>query len=229
MINENILNKLAQISVLLVEDDEDLRIAIEQSLKMYCKDVSVASNGLDGFDKYFQKNFDIVITDINLPKLNGLEMLEEITKRAGKINSIIITSYDTTEHFLASIELGAYNYLRKPFRVEELQTTILLATSNKCDETVKFRKLYEYDLLTKNLFKNNKQVILTKTENKLVQLLVSNLDKVVTYEMIENFVYGTKDMSTEALRMLIKKIRLKTDHDFIQNLSGVGYKISLRN
>lgn len=80
MIDENILKKLSNISVLLVEDDENMRAALTQSLEIYCKFLKVAKDGLEGFDTFFKNNFDIIITDINLPNLNGLEMLDEIKK-----------------------------------------------------------------------------------------------------------------------------------------------------
>ncbi|WP_249934679.1 response regulator [Campylobacter sp. RM15925] len=82
MIDTNILSKLKNISVLLVEDDENTRLAITQSLEFYCKKIQTAKDGMEGFNKYFKDQFDIVITDINLPNLNGLEMLDEIKKRA---------------------------------------------------------------------------------------------------------------------------------------------------
>ncbi len=153
-------------------------------------------------------------------------MLDEIKKRAPHVASIIITSYDTSENMLASIELGAYNYLRKPFKIEELQTTILMATKNLYDSKIEFGDIYEYDSASKILFKNGEAVSFTKIEAKLFFLLVSNMNKTVSYEVIENFVWNEKAMSSEALRMVVKKIRLKTDQSLIENISGVGYKIS---
>ncbi|MGB2551689.1 response regulator transcription factor [Campylobacter sp. MOP51] len=226
MIDTNILSKLKNISVLLVEDDENTRLAITQSLEFYCKKIQTAKDGMEGFNKYFKDQFDIVITDINLPNLNGLEMLDEIKKRAPHVASIIITSYDTSENMLASIELGAYNYLRKPFKIEELQTTILMATKNLYENKIRFKDGYEYDFLQKRLFKNSEEVALTKIESKLFFLLVSNINKIVSYEIIENFVWNEKSMSNEALRMAIKKIRLKTNNDLIENISGTGYRIN---
>ena len=225
MINENILKKLGNISVLLVEDDENTRLAIAQSLQIYCKNIQTAKGGIEGFEKFFKGEFDIVVTDINLPSLNGLEMLDEIKKRAPHVASIIITSYDTSENMLASIELGAYNYLRKPFKIEELQTTILMATKSLFENKIRIKGLYEYDLLDKSLYKNGAPIGLTKIAAKLFFLLARNLDKIVNYETIENFVWGEKPMSSEALRMVVKKIRLKTENDMIENFSGIGYKI----
>ena len=210
----------------MVEDDESTSLAIAQSLEFYCKKIVCAKDGLEGFEKYFKDEFDIVVTDINLPNLNGLEMLDEIKKRSPHVKSIIMTSYDSSENMLTSIQLGAYNYLRKPFKIEELQTTIIMATKNLFENKIKFKDIYEYDLSDKILFKNGKAVIMPKTQSKLLFLLISNIEKVVSYNVIEDFVYNDKPMSNEALRMVIKKIRQKTDQNLIKNISGIGYKIS---
>lgn len=226
MLDISILKKLESISVLLVEDDENTRLALYQSLSLYCKKIVCAKDGLEGFNEFFKDDFDIVITDINLPNLNGLEMLDEIKKRAPHLTSIVITSYDTNENILTSIELGAYNYLRKPIKIEELQTTIIMATKQIHENRLKFKEIYEYDLSQKILFKNGEQIFMPKTQARLFFLLISNMDKVVSYEVIENFVWGEKYMSNEALRMIVKKIRLKTDNNMIENISKIGYKIS---
>ena len=81
-------------------------------------------------------------------------------------------------------------------------------------------------MTSKQFFKNGEEVQMPKNEAKLFFLLVSNIEKVVSYEVIENYVWSEKSMSTEALRMTIKKIRAKTDTDLIKNISGVGYRLS---
>lgn len=226
MLDINVLKKLENISVLVVEDDENTRVAIAQSLKFYCKKLVTASDGLSGFDAYFKDDFDIVVTDINLPKLNGLEMLDEIKKIAPHLISIVITSYDTNENILASINIGAYYYLRKPIKTQDLQTTIIMATNHLFSDKISFKNGYEYDFKERILYKNANIVQLTKIEARLFHLLVSNIDKTINYEMIESYVWGTKSMSSEALRMIVNKIRLKTDKAIIENFSGVGYKIT---
>ena len=82
---------------------------------------------------------------------------------------------------------------------------------------------------SKQLFKNGEEVQMPKNKTKLFFLLVSNIEKVVSYKVIENYVWSEKSMSNEALRMTIKKIRTKTDTDLIKNISGVGYKLSGSN
>ena len=88
-----------------------------------------------------------------------------------------------------------------------------MATKDLFESRIKFKEIYEYDMKSKQLF----------------FLLVSNIEKVVSYEVIENYVWGEKSMSNEALRMTIKKIRAKTDADLIKNISGVGYRLSGAN
>ncbi|WP_459871946.1 winged helix-turn-helix domain-containing protein [Campylobacter concisus] len=82
---------------------------------------------------------------------------------------------------------------------------------------------------SKQLFKNGEEVQMPKNKTKLFFLLVSNIEKVVSYKVIENYVWSEKSMSNEALRMTIKKIRAKIDTDPIKNISGVGYKLSRAN
>lgn len=112
---------------------------------------------------------------------------------------------------------------------KELQTTIIMATKDLFESRIKFKEIYEYDMTSKQLFKNGEEVQMPKNEAKLFFLLVSNIEKVVSYEVIENYVWGEKSMSNEALRMTIKKIRAKTDADLIKNISSVGYRLSGSN
>lgn len=112
---------------------------------------------------------------------------------------------------------------------KELQITNMMATKDLFESRIKFKEIYEYDMTSKQLFKNGKEVQMPKNETKLFFLLVSNIEKVVSYKVIENYVWSEKSMSNEALRMTIKKIRAKTDADLIKNISGVGYKLSGAN
>ncbi|WP_103630268.1 winged helix-turn-helix domain-containing protein [Campylobacter concisus] len=104
-----------------------------------------------------------------------------------------------------------------------------MATKDVFESRIKFKEIYEYDMTSKQLFKNGEEMQMSKNEAKLFFLLVSNIEKVVNYEVIENYVWSEKSMSNEALRMTINKIRAKTDADLIKNISGAGYKLSGAN
>ena len=122
---------------------------------------------------------------------------------------------------------GAQSKVVKLYK--ELQITNMMATKDLFESRIKFKEIYEYDMTSKQLFKNGKEVRMPKNEAKLFFLLVSNIEKVVNYEVMENYVWSEKSMSNEALRMTIKKTRAKTDADLIKNISGVGYKLSRVN
>ena len=129
-----------------------------------------------------------------------------------------------TKQALTRVDAGAQSEVIKLSK--ELQTTIIMATKDLFESRIKFKEIYEYDMKSKQLFKNGEEVQMPKNEAKLFFLLVSNIEKVASYEVIENYVWSEKSMSNEALRMTIKKIRTKTDTDLIKNISGVGYKLS---
>ena len=192
---------------------------------MCCEKVYIAHNGLDGYKIFEEQELDVIISDINLPQMNGFEMIRAIQQVSPHMPIIIMTSYDTSEHILESINIGAYHFLRKPIRIEELQTALLIVTKHIYEEKIMLLGSFTYDIASKELSKNNQIIPMTKSEKKLFHLLALNLNKVISYETIENHVWQEKSMSSEALRMCVKKIRFKTDHNLIQSISGVGYKM----
>ena len=228
MIDVKVLKKLSQIHVLVVEDDKMTAFALRQSLAMHCKRVDVAKDGIEGFEMFEDYKPDIVISDINLPEMNGLDMVHAMHEVCPHIPVIIITSYDTQENISESINQGAYNYLRKPICIEELQTSLLMATKDIYNFKIHLDKGYIYDKNSKQLTASDGKIVkLTKLEREIIHLLISNIDKIVSYSTIESYAWQEKSMSIEALRMRIKKIRQKTYNDIIKNISGCGYKVDI--
>ncbi len=181
------------------------------------------------FELYKKIKHDVVITDISMPHLSGHEMIKAMHRIAPNLPIIVMTSHDSSENILKSIDEGVYSYLRKPIKIEDLQLALLMATKDIYNKTVFLNDKYKYDCSTKELFYGDEVVNLTKTEQDLLYLLVQNLDKVISYETIENYVWNDKSMSREALRMCIKKIRAKTYPKIIQNVWQQGYKMTCLN
>ena len=227
MLDAKILNKLSNIKVLIVEDDQMTVSSIKQSLSMYCKKVDTAYDGISGFEKFEKFKPDVVIADINMPEMNGLEMVHAMHEISPHLPVIIMTSYDSSENMLESINQRVYSYLRKPIQIEDLQTQLLMATKDIYNSIISLENNFTYNKDTKTL-KNEDGVCIcfTKTEKKLFHLLISNVDRVVDFTVIENYVWEDKSMSVEALRMCIKKIRAKTYGNVIENVQGCGYRIN---
>ena len=230
MLDIQILKKLANIHVQIVEDDEVISYAIKQSLVKHCKRVEVAGDGLEGFEMFEQNKPDVLIVDINLPHLNGLDMVASIREVSPHIPVIIMTSHDSSDNMLKSIDQGVYIYLRKPISIEELQTGLLMATKDIYNAHVSLEYGYKYEIQDKQLTgPNNEKITLTKMQRDIMHLLISNVDRIVEYSTIENYVWQDKSMSLEALRMIVKKIRHKTYPDIIENISGCGYRINIKS
>lgn len=226
MIELEVLNKLSQIHVLLVEDNEEAALLIKESLSFHCKQVDIAYDGMSGFESFEKNKPDIIIADINLPKMNGLEMVAAIHDVLPNLPVIIITSHDNSKNISESINQGVYGYLRKPIRIEELQTALLIATKNICNSQVTLKENFIYDIGEKELKNCNNIIPLTKSEKKLLYLLISNINKTMSFMTIESYVWQEKSMSAIALRMCIKKIRKKTYPELIENIPGCGYRIN---
>lgn len=227
MLDIKVLKNLSNISILIVEDDEIITYALKQSLSLHCKCVEVAKTGIEGFELFESKRPDVIISDINLPEINGLEMVRLIHEISPHLPVIIMTSYDNPENISESINQGAYNYLRKPVSIEELQIALLMATKDIYNSQILLNNGFIYKKETKTLIDENKNYIaLTKLERELLHLLISNIDNIVEYSTIESYVWKEKTMSLDALRMRINKIRQKTYSDIIDNVSGCGYKIN---
>jgi len=227
MLDIKVLKKLSTIYALIVEDDEMTAHALKQSLVMYCQRVEVAGNGMQGFEIFEDSKPDVVIADIHLPEMNGLEMVAAMHKISPHLPVIIITSYDNFENISESINQGAYSYLRKPIRIEELQTALLMATKDICNSHILLGKGFSYDCKKKLLFDpNQERVVLPKQERDFLHLLIANRNTIVEYSTIESYVWQEKSMSVETLRMCVQKIRKKTFHALIENISGFGYRIN---
>ncbi|PAF43836.1 response regulator transcription factor [Helicobacter sp. 11S03491-1] len=223
--NLQTLNLLHNISCLLVEDDKIASIAIEQSLKPYCKNFLVANDGEEGLKLYKQHFFDMIITDINLPKINGFEMIREILSINPMQHFIVITSYDTDDNILTSIKEGAYIYMRKPLSLLELQTHLIMFSqrNNLKDDKIQLSKDIVLCLQTQIIYKNNQEIFLSPKLNKIFWLLYYNKNNIVSYDMIISYVYNDEETHINTIRMALARLKKQIGNDLIQNISNIGY------
>jgi YesN/AraC family two-component response regulator len=120
-----------EISILIVEDDETISAYLQKSLKNLAKTIFVAKNGKDGLEKFKQNKIDIVVTDLNMPLLNGIEMSKEIRRFDAKVPIIILTAYHEEELIMEAINDGGVNkYLLKPINMKKLKEIINEFTKN---------------------------------------------------------------------------------------------------
>ncbi|AQW82511.1 two-component system response regulator [Campylobacter pinnipediorum subsp. pinnipediorum] len=221
MINES-LKLLKDISVLIVEDDDMSRELLVSGLKPYCNNVYGAKDGLEGIESFKKYQANIVITDIHMPIMNGLEMMKEISKIKPYQKFIVFTSFDTDMNLIKSIQQGAALFLKKPIDIKELRSMIIALTYEKDQKLTKINDQISINLEKEKIFKNGEEIYLSYLQNKFFWLFAYNLNKLVSYEMIEEFVYGNEYVSKGAIQNTI--LRLKRELGIkLKNVSETGY------
>jgi len=215
--------------ILYVEDEVLIRNQAVEYLSLIYENVLEAEDGLEALEVYATKRPHIIISDIEMPKMNGLEMAREIRKKNKKIPIIIATAHTQSAYLLDALELQLIKYIVKPVTVKKLKVALDIAheyiDEEKVQSVVVFSDTAVYDTLNKTLVIENQIVKLSHNEIALTDLLLNNKNRVVTYEEIEGAIWGYEGMTKDALRTLVRTLRRKMKENFIENVSGYGYKI----
>ena len=220
------------IKLLYIEDDPITRENGIEYLENYFENIYEAADGLEAFRLYNKHKPDIIITDIEMPKLNGLEFVERIRKEDDTTQIIITTAYSHKEYLFRAIELKLIKYLVKPINEKEFEEAIKLCIDNINTDTKSSNIIHIsddsiFDTYNKTLVKNGELVKLRTKELDLLTLLIKNKTRFVTYIEIENEIWIDSVMTKDALKTVIKNLKSKLPNNSISNLSGTGYKIEL--
>ena len=219
------------LTILYAEDETLIRHQAVEYLSLIYENVLEAKDGVEALELYKKQKPDIVISDIEMPKMNGLVLAREIRKLNKKIPIIIATAHTHSEYLLEALELQLIKYIVKPVTAPKLKEALKIAYSYmdeiKTESVIKFSSTVSYDKLNKTLLVVNEIVKLSHNEIALTDLLVANRERVVTYAEIEGAIWTYEGMSKDALRTLVRTLRHKMEGNFIENVSGYGYKIKV--
>lgn len=217
--------------ILFIEDEKEIRDNYIKYLKRHFYNVYQAVDGEDGFIKYQDIKPDIMIIDINLPKLNGLKLLKKIRENDYLTKVIMLTAYSDVKYLLEASELKLVKYLVKPITRDELKEALDVAIDefSKFDvvpkKTINFMEGFIWDCESKELFCNGSMIPFTNKERQIVSLLFSNPNHVYSYDEIIMEVWDDYEYDkTDALKTIVKNIRKKLPKNTIKNVFGVGYK-----
>ncbi len=221
------------IKVLVVEDESKLARFMELELEHEGYEVVLAEDGRTAIDKYFEEEPDIVLLDLMLPQLNGLEVCRRIRKESADVPIIMITAKGETMDKIAGLDSGADDYMTKPFVVEELFARIRAAMRRKTDKPDDNKNLLVLKNLTIDVARHivkldNNEIELTKREFELLVYLVKNKNIVISREQILNKVWGYDYIGeTNVVDVYIRYLRTKIDDKYgvklIHTIRGVGY------
>ncbi|WP_171013005.1 response regulator transcription factor [Arcobacter arenosus] len=218
---------LKELKILFVEDEVNISKLLKDALSDYFYSFTVASDGIEGLEKFKNINPDIVITDIMMPNLDGLEMTKEIRTINEDIPIIVLSAFSDKEKLLKAIDIGITKYFIKPFDPEEvLEYLIFIANKLNKNRIICLNEDFSFDTNTNNLFENEKLVNITKREKKFISLLLSDRNNITSTESIKSSLWEEENVTDERLRTFVKRLRAKTDKELIKNISGQGYIIN---
>ena len=222
------MGKLDSLTILFVEDEKELRVALESAIGDEFAKFVVARDGDDGLKKFKKFKPDIVITDIMMPIRNGLEMARDIKHISRETPIIVLSAFSEKERLLKAIDVGIDKYLIKPIDPDELMLSVNYIADEllSLDKVVDLGSGYQFDKNRKVLIKKGETISLTKKELLFISILVRNLGVFVLHEEIKKHVWTNRNVTDAAIRTFIKRVREKTGKEFIKNVPGLGYKIN---
>lgn len=225
---KDVLEKLQSLTLLYAEDEVGIRQNIADSLRYYVKEVYEANDGQEAYDIYLEKTPDIILSDIHMPNVNGLEFVKKVRATNREIPVIMITAHTDKEYLLEAVELHMEKYIVKPIDLDELFEALgkcigFLDSNKKVSLKVDDNYVYDYDL--KELKYKDENIVLNKKEMMFLEVLISNQTRVVNYDELQDKVWGDDVMTDSALESLVRNLRKKLPTDLIFNLSGVGYRL----
>ncbi len=221
--------------ILIVEDEIELLESMTSYLKNEDFICEKATNFFDAEDKLISFNYDVVILDITLPDGSGIDLLKMIKEKDSKVGVLIVSAKDSLDDKLKGLDLGADDYITKPFHLAELNSRInSLLRRQKFDgnELITFNEI-EINPASKEVAINNRLIELTKKEYNLLLYFIANKNKVVTKESIAEHLWGDEiemadsfDFIYTHLGNLRKKIKKYGANDYVKTMYGLGYKFS---
>lgn len=232
------MKELDELILLYVEDELSTLLLYEKYFKSKFKTVYTARDGLKALELYEDLKPDLVILDINLPYINGLDIAKKIRETDKQVRIILLTACDDKETLIKAIELNILTYLEKPMSRNILNTMfekIKSSYDNHLDKSITFYEnltdKYIWNFSKKILLKNQEIIKLTKKETLLMELFMNKPNEIISFETIYDYVWiedNYKNFSIPSIKTLIKNLRMKLPELLINSSYGNGFIINLK-
>jgi len=216
-------------NILLLEDELMLQNSICEYLEELKHNVICFSDGIDAKSSLEDNTYDLMILDINVPSLNGLDLCKHLQEQNINTAKIFISALVDIEYISQAFNLGALDYIKKPFHLKELAIRIEKISNDLNSKTINHIILsdnYTYNKSNKELFFNNILQDLTKKQIAIIDFMCSNINSITSYEMLRIYVWNNDNIGDATIRTEISRLRKTLKEDFILNQKGLGYKIS---
>jgi DNA-binding response OmpR family regulator len=207
--------------IAVVEDNMLLAKQIGMVLKKEGYEVEIFNNG-NSFLANFNNSIDILLLDINLPDMEGLELLKLLREFNSDVKTIFMTSYTEIDYLKKAYELECEDYIKKPFEIDELLLRIKRVEKSIAPKVVKEMGDYIFDLDNYLVKKGGKTIPLTKKESELLKLFLNNFEKVVTFDFLNDKLWDGEAL-TNTITVAVLRLKKKLELDNLENVRNVGY------
>ncbi|MBU5365601.1 response regulator transcription factor [Enterococcus devriesei] len=220
-------------TILLIEDDPNITDFMEVVLQQERYQLTVAANGMEALNAFQTTSFDLVLLDLGLPDIDGIDLLKILRKRM-RLPIIIISARKNENEKVKALDLGADDYITKPFGTGELLARIRTALrhqdTNVDQQAVIENKDLKIDFDKQLVYKEGHEIHLTKNEYRILALMFRQLGKVVTYQTLMTEVWGPYSDDSQTLRVNMSNIRKKIENNtlkpkYLITEIGVGYRL----
>jgi len=223
------------LKILVVDDDQDILEIVEIVCKEERIEVSTAYSAKTMYEKLSNDTFDLVVLDIMLPDANGLDLIKSLKNMYGDLPVVFLTARKSDIDMILGLELGADDYITKPFSpralVAKIKAVIRRVTKNQINQgdKIKFGNLV-VDLDAYRIFKGNKKIELTRREFELLKLFIRNPERVFDRNDLLDKVWGEDFYGDyRTIDVHISKLREKIGKNYIKTVRGIGYKFTFHS
>ena len=212
--------------ILLIEDNLSIQKGLLYSLKQNQYEVLISSSCKEALNLLKENEFSLIILDVSLPDGNGFDLYKQI-KEEYEIPTIFLTALDLEEDIVKGFSLGAEDYITKPFLMGELLARIKQILNRSIKNNIIKVQDIKIDTEKMTVYKNNQEVNLTTLEYNILLLLFTNLNRVITRDIIIDkiFLLTGNDVYDNTVTVYIKRIREKLNTNIIKTIKGVGYRV----
>ena len=213
--------------ILLLEDEYSLRISVKEFLEYINYEVDDYADGVEAYEAIYSKSYDLLLLDVNVPSMNGFELLQAIRKDGYKTPAIFLTSMQDMQNLQEGYKKGCCDYIRKPFDLYELELRIKQAFRSfyldDCEQ-VELGNDIVYDMTKGKLICNSEEIVLRKAEKDILEVLIKHKNSVVSMQMFQDEIWG-EYVEPATIRVHINNLRQKLPETLVQNRRGLGYRI----
>lgn len=224
-----IISKSKNLHVLYVEDNDDVRSQTTKMLGAFFDNIDLAINGAEGFKLFSDKSYDIVITDIKMPEIDGMTLIKMIREINDSIPILILSAHDDKDYLLKSIDFNVEGYILKPYNLNQIAETIEKVMQRNVDifskNSLSLIDGFSWQVETKALVKNGEKIKLTGNEIKLFDCFMKSPNLSLSYNDIESGVFEDYNFDNRRVRNLLSRLKKKTDTELFNSVYGFGYEL----